>query len=379
MVFGNAQVLSGFPADHCNPNTGAVSVRLRTTRVPALVQHPSKGAGISPRHGFYLAKLPVEIGSLMRKVALVDNPASGQPSRRRKAIVSDTLAALQQAGIEVDRYTIDGPGSGSRLARQAIENGCDAVLVCGGDGTVHEILQSLVGTNVALGVVPMGTANALASDLGLPRSAAKAIGKLLQAQPIPVPVGRITFRAEDGSEQSRYFTVAAGIGADALLMARMDPTLKRRFGYFLYLVEAFRIWVSHPFPLFQINFVNGGGIAREEHASQLLAVRVRSFGGVLGRFAPGASVHSHSLALVAFKTRSRLRYMRFLLAVVASRHTFSRDVELIATDSVECRSANGSSTRVYVEADGEVLGHLPVRIEVAEETLTLLVPPNAQP
>lgn len=315
----------------------------------------------------------------MRRAALIDNPSSGQTSPRRRAIVRDTLAALQDAGIETEHYTIDGPGSGSQLARQAIENGCEAVLVAGGDGTVHEILQSLVGTNVALGVVPMGTANALAADLGLVGSPSKAMRKLLMAQPVQVPVGRISFCAEDGSEGSRYFTVAAGVGADALLMARMDPTLKRRFGYALYMVEAFRIWLSHPFPLFQASFVNGQGAVRTEQASQLLAVRVRSFGGALGRLAPGASLHSQNLALVAFKTRSRIRYLRFLLAVVASRQTFSHEVELIAADSVECRPAPGSRHPVFVEADGEVLGHLPVRIEVAAETLTLLIPPNAQP
>lgn len=315
----------------------------------------------------------------MRRFALIDNPASGQPSPRRLAIVRDTLAALRQAGIETEHYTIDGPGSGSRLASQAVARGCDAVLVAGGDGTVHEVMQALVGTPVALGVVPMGTANALASDLGLPRSASKAIRMLLQAKPVQVPVGRIVFHAGDGSERSRYFTVAAGVGADALLMARMDPVLKRRLGYFLYLVEAFRIWASHPFPLFEASFASGSGIPRVEHASQLLAVRVRSFGGALGRLAPGASLHSQNLALLAFKTRSRFRYMLFLLAVLAARQTFRREVELIYADSVECRPANGFSSPIYVEADGEVLGHLPVRIEVAAETLTLLVPPNAEP
>ncbi len=315
----------------------------------------------------------------MRHVALVDNPASGQSSPRRNAAVRGALAALHQAGIQVEHFTIDGPGSGSRLALQAIQMGCDSVLVCGGDGTVHEILQSLVGTPVALGVVPMGTANALASDLGLGRSPAKAISMLLRATPIQVPVGRISFRASDGSDRSRYFTVAAGVGADALLMARMDPVLKRRFGYLLYMVEAVRIWASHPFPLFEARFSNGDGAPRIEYASQILAVRVRSFGGILGRLAPGASLHSQSLALVAFKTRSRVRYLRFLLAVMASRQTFSRDVELIAAESVECHPGAGSPSRVYVEADGEVLGQLPAHIEVAAETLTLLIPPHARP
>jgi diacylglycerol kinase family enzyme len=314
----------------------------------------------------------------IRRVALVDNPASGQLSSRRVTTVQVALAALESAGIEVEHLTIDGPGSGAALAREAIGRGCDSVIVCGGDGTVHEVMQCLVGTPIALGVVPMGTANALASNLGLTKSPAEAIRALLAATPVQVPVGRVFYQNGDGAEHSRYFTVAAGVGADALLMARMDPRLKRRFGYLLYMVEAFRIWASHPFPLFQVRFeANGNGKPRVEETSQLLAVRVHSFGGVLGTLAPCATLHSDKLCLLAFKTRSRYRYMRFLLAVVGQRHTFSRYVELLQADSVECTPQNG--THVYVEADGEVLGHLPVRIEVASETLTLLIPPDAQP
>jgi diacylglycerol kinase family enzyme len=314
----------------------------------------------------------------IRRVALVDNPASGLLSSRRDMTVRAARAALESAGIEVEHLTIDGPGSGAALARDAIDRGCDSIIVCGGDGTVHEVMQCLVGTPIALGVVPMGTANALASDLGLAKSPAKAIRTLLTARPVQVPVGRICYRNGDGDENWRYFTVAAGVGADALLMARMDPVLKRRFGYLLYVVEAFRIWASHPFPLFQARFgTNGNGKPRVEEASQLLAVRVHSFGGMVGKLAPCASLHSDKLCLLAVKTRSRYRYLRFILAVVGQRHTFSRDVELVQADSVECTPQNG--TRVYVEADGEVLGQLPVRIEVASKTLTLLIPPSARP
>ena len=285
---------------------------------------------------------------------------------------------LHAAGVQVDHLTIDGPESGRALAREAIARGCDAVIVCGGDGTVHEVLQSLVGTPVALGVVPMGTANALACNLGLEKSPEKAIRALLEARPVQVPVGRIICRTVNGEDRCSYFTVAAGVGADALLMARMNPVMKRRFGYLLYIIEAFRIWVSHPFPLFQTRFSsNGNGKPRVEQASQLLAVRVHSFGGVLGTLAPCATLHNESLCLVAFKTRSRIRYMRFLLAVVGKRHTFSDEVELLQADTVECVPRDGA--QVFVEADGEVLGQLPARIEVASETLTLLIPPHARP
>ena len=316
----------------------------------------------------------------MRRVALVDNPTSGLQSSRREATVRAALDVLESAGIEVEHLTINGPGSGSALAREAMARGCDAVIVCGGDGTVHEVMQALVGTGVALGVVPMGTANALAADLGLSKSPGRAVQRLLTARPVQVPVGRIIYRTVEGDQRCKYFTVAAGVGADALLMARMDPVRKRKWGYLLYVFEAFRIWATHPFPLFQVRFMrNGNGRPHVAEASQLLAVRVRSFGGLLGTLAPGATLHSDSLCLLAFKTRSRFRYLRFLLAVIGQRHTFSRDVELLKADTVECIPANGSSSQVYVEADGDVLGHLPARLEIAPEMLTLLIPPDAQP
>jgi YegS/Rv2252/BmrU family lipid kinase len=316
----------------------------------------------------------------VRRVALIHNPQSGQRFFRREQALSRAVALLRDAGIEADELETDGPGSAKNLARAAMRNGYDTILACGGDGTVHEVLQALVGTDVALGVVPLGTANALAQDLGLGTSPVNAMRKLLTATPTPVPVGRIFYRDQQGTERSCYFTVAAGIGADALLMASMDAGLKRRFGYALYLIEATRIWATNPFPLFHSAFsMNGSGETSQADVSQLLAVRVRSFGGALGTLAPGATLHADSLSLIAFKTRSRFRYLRFLLAVIAGRQTFSKEVELVEATSVECHTRNGSKKTIYVEADGEVLGALPARMEIAPQKLTLLVPPGAQP
>lgn len=332
---------------------------------PSASQHTRKIANLTPA---------------VRHVALVYNPASGQYSARRAAAIQDALDVLRSAGVETEEFQTESAGGGVDCARRAIEAGCDAVIACGGDGTVHEVVQSLVGTDVALGVVPLGTANALASNLGLLGSPAKVTRKLLEAIPARIPVGRIHFHDSEGNPGSRYFIVAAGVGADALLMSRMDAGLKRRLGYVLYLMEAFRIWATDPFPLFQAAFTkNGHDAARAEEISQLLAVRVRSFGGVLRELAPGSSLHSENLNLLAFKTRDRLRYLSFLLAVLAGRHTFLRDIELWNASSVECRPRNGSSKPIFVEADGEVLGSLPVRLEVVPDSLTLLIPPGAKP
>jgi diacylglycerol kinase (ATP) len=321
-----------------------------------------------------------QVKPAVRHVALIYNPASGQYSARRTAAIQDALDVLRSAGVETEEFQTDSAGGGTTCAQKAIDANCDAVVACGGDGTVHEVVQSLVGTNVALGVIPLGTANALASDLGLLGSPVKVTRALLSCQPVRVPVGRIHYRDSAGNDDSRYFIVAAGVGADALLMSRMDAGLKRRLGYVLYLLEAFRIWATDPFPLFQAAFTkNGHDAAREAEISQLLAVRVRSFGGVLRQLAPGSTLHSGNLNLLAFKTRNRLRYLSFLLAVLAGRHTFLGEIELWNATSVECRPRNGSSNKIFVEADGEVLGSLPMRMEVVPDALTLLIPPGANP
>ncbi len=287
---------------------------------------------------------------------------------------------LRAAGAEAEAFVTDTPGSATAHAQDAVRAGCDTILACGGDGTVHEVLQGLVGTDVALGVVPLGTANALAANLGLVGAPGKAARRLLAAKQVRIPVGRIHYQNGGATPDSRYFLVAAGVGADALLMARLDPVLKRRFGYVLYLIEAFRIWATDPFPYFEAAFpANGNGGAHVAQVSQLLAVRVRSFGGALRKFAPGATLLGRDLRLVAFGTRSRLRYLRFLLAVLAGRQTFGREIKLVESESVECRAANGSNDVLYVEADGEVLGHLPARMETVPDALTLLVPEGAEP
>jgi len=304
----------------------------------------------------------------MRRAALIYNPASGQQSAKRAAIIAGALAILRAAGVEALSMETSAPGSAGTLA------------ACGGDGTAHEILQHLVGTPITLGVVPLGTANALAANLGLGASPLKAIQKLLSAAPVQIPVGRISYLDKEGVQQSRYFTVAAGVGADALCISRLDAGLKRRFGYALYMLQMFRVWATHSFPLFDAAFIpSESAPPRTVAVSELLAIRIRDFGGLLHHLAPGASLHKPSLRLLAFKTRSRFQYMRFVIASLLQRQTFSRQIELLDVHSVECRSRNGSPGGVFVEADGELLGGLPVSMEIASEKLTLLIPQGVQP
>src|ERR1017187_8664988 len=106
----------------------------------------------------------------MRKAALLYNPLSGRIRGRRAADVEAVQAELRAGGVDVSTVTTRSSRDTTEQTRAAISGGCDTIFACGGDGTINDVLQGLVGSKAALGVIPLGTANALAHDLGLPLS-----------------------------------------------------------------------------------------------------------------------------------------------------------------------------------------------------------------
>ncbi len=310
-----------------------------------------------------------------QKVVLIYNPASGQKHARRAAQIDAVVAALRQAGVEAQTLPTRGPGTAGAQALEAIGLGADVVFACGGDGTVHEVLQGIAGSNAVLGVVPLGTANSLAAELGLPRDPAAAARALLQAEAACVALGRIEYRDRSGNVASRYFTVTGGVGADAHLAYELTAGFKQRYGMVSYYIVGARMLLRHHFPLFEVEFTTATGERRCERVSQLLAARLADFGGLLARLAPGAALRRNVLRLVLFKTQSRLRYLQYVSRVVLRSSPASPFVELVDAVAVLCRPIDAA--RIYVEADGELLGHLPASMEVVSDGVTLLMPSRA--
>ena len=311
----------------------------------------------------------------MHRVALVYNSAAGQHPHRRAAVVKGVAAVLERAGITVTTIPTHSVEEIPAQIHAAIHNGCDTILVCGGDGTVHHVLQSMVGTSAALGVIPLGTANALAMDLGLPRSPIKAARMLLNSTTMQVPLGRISYRDPNGTPRSHYFLVAAGIGPEAAFFARLDSRAKQRFGYLHYVTQAFRMLFTLTFPMFTAEFAHSKtGCSRSEQVSQLLTVRISNFGGLVRKLVPGAALGQDTLKVIAFKTRSRMQYLRFAAGVICGRPPYSSHIEVIECTSLECTQPANLTEQIFLEADGDVLGTVPARLEVVPDTITLLVP-----
>lgn len=308
----------------------------------------------------------------MRKALLLYNPLSGRRHGRRVNEVESARSALRQSGVEATSAATAGPGNAVEQVKQAIRDGCDTVFACGGDGTVHDVVQGLVGSGAALGIIPLGTANSLAHDLGLPLSPIGAARAALNANPRRIAVGRVVFQDFTGENNTRYFTVTAGVGVDAHLFYKLNPMAKRRLGMAAYYAKATRLWLTHKMGKFAIEL--DGETPRSAEVSQLLAVRIRHFGGVLRELAPGASLDRDDLRLVLFHTRSRAAYLGYVLRGLLGAKWQIPGIELVHAARVSCRSLSAGPSRVFVEADGELLGTLPAEISVVGDALTILMP-----
>ncbi len=318
----------------------------------------------------------------MRKAILLYNPVSGGRRKRRLQDVDAALAVLRAAGVEVWAEATRATANTPEQTARAIAEGCDTVFACGGDGTVHDVLQGLAGTQAALGIIPLGTANALAHDLRLPLSPVEAARASLTAKPRRIAVGRVVYRDFSGNSGSRYFTVAAGVGVDAHLLYKLNPLAKTRIGMSAYYLKAVRLWLTHKMENFVVEIPEERAQqTRRADVTQLLAVRIRDFGGVLRELAPGASLERNDLRLVMCRTRSRIAYLRYVVRGLIGARWKIGGIDLVHSCRVNCYSLNSCAnptphSRIFVEADGELLGTLPAEISVVPDAVTLLAPPS---
>jgi diacylglycerol kinase (ATP) len=321
----------------------------------------------------------------MRRAALLYNPIAGQRRSRRLAEIEAAAGVLRAGGVETEVVATHGPGTASGQALELIAAGCDTILACGGDGTVHEVMQGMVAerSQAALGMIPVGTGNALASDIGLPKHAVKAARALLNAEPNRIAVGRMEWDEAPGREAgSRYFIVIGGAGADAAMLYELAVAIKERHGMAAYYAQAWRLFFTYPMTPFMVEIEEPE--RRSLVVAQVMATRIQNFGGLVRRVAPGADLLRPELRLVLFTTPRRGVFLRHALASAAGRVHPVVGVEIASAQKILCRPLTdlehpggpwpAGARRVGVQADGEVLGGLPVRMSVVPDALTLLMP-----
>jgi diacylglycerol kinase (ATP) len=301
---------------------------------------------------------------------IVYNPASGGRRHRRLADLEAASATLRQAGIKAELAPTSGRGAATQLAKQAVAQGRQLVIGCGGDGTINEIVNGLAGSQVPLAVLPAGTANILAKELRIPWdvvAAAKLIpGGSLKRIALGAAFLPQSPDSADTNLKPRYFICVGGAGPDGEMVHVLEEERERRTGMLAYWLEGFRQLLRYPFPELRLS-----SAGRELRGTLVIVGRTQHYGGPF-RITTGASLFEDSFEIVVYTTRSRWRYLFCLPALWLGRLRRVEGIHFWKATEVACEPAGDDM--VYAQVDGEPVGALPLHFRIVPDALTLVLP-----
>jgi YegS/Rv2252/BmrU family lipid kinase len=257
------------------------------------------------------------------------------------------------------------PGHATEIARQASltsdgqtsasETGVDVIAVAGGDGTINEVVNGLAGGGVALGVIPLGTANVLADEIGLGK-APDVVARALAEGPIrPIHVG---------VANGRRFVMMAGAGFDASVVDRVSLSLKRRLGPFAYVWQTFKHAFTDRFAECEVTV---DGVAYRTVSAVIC--NGRHYGGPFVA-APAAALTDGLLHVILLKGRGWLSVARYSVALLLGRLGKLADVQFVPGRRVTVRSIGS----LPVQADGDIITRLPAILTVDPQPIPLVWP-----
>lgn len=292
----------------------------------------------------------------MKRGLLVYNPTAGQRDRRGE--MSALIDRQRRRGLELVNAPTSGPGDATSIVRTFLARGLDVVAVCGGDGTISEAVWGLEGSSVPLAVLPGGTSNVLAIELGIPTDPAEAEPLLMDGVPHALKLAHA-----DG----RPFLLWAGAGLDARVMGNMRFAWKRFFGRLGILPTALSEFLQYDFPRLEVTI--DGTI----HAATFaVACRARHYAG-RWVIAPEARLDADHFEVLLFSHRSRRKLAALFQLMAAGRagHLKRGLARIVRGRDVEIRSLDGA---VEVQVDGDCVLSTPITCRVGTETVHILVP-----
>lgn len=296
------------------------------------------------------------------RLLVIYNPIAGSRGGRKRRFEA-VLARLRAAGCVLTLRETTHRGDAESFAAGLAREDCDLLVVAGGDGTINEVVNGLGkneagGATLPLGIIPLGTANVLAIEIGLRMTPEGVAEALLHGEARPISLGEAN---------GRRFLLMAGAGFDAHVVAGVDSGLKRWLGKGAYVWETLRQFRRYPFPSLRLT-VDG----EESHACSVIAANGRSYGG---RFiiAQNASLEAPSLEVCLFTQGGRWHAMLYAAALVLKLLPRLRSVRY-----VRCRQLTiGGPLEDPVQGDGDIVASLPVTLRVLPDALNLVFPPKA--
>ena len=294
-----------------------------------------------------------------REAVLISNPNAGRGGKQRAHEVARFCESLKRRGVEVEALNTCGPNDATRLATSVARDGARDVIVSGGDGTINEALQGLVGTGARLAVWPRGTANVLARELKLPFDAERAAEVIARGQSKPVYVGCATM---ERTGEQRYFFLMAGIGFDAAIVSHVRPRLKRRVGEAAFWYAGFG-HLARWQPVF-FNVEVDGQTLRSTFAT---IGKAAHYGGNLA-ITPRAQLDKPEFEICIVASKSRLRFL-YLLSHAMRPEGVTEDLRGVRFIRTTRARVSGN---VPVQIDGELTGQLPMTFEIAPSPIEII-------
>jgi diacylglycerol kinase (ATP) len=283
---------------------------------------------------------------------IIGNPNSG--SAGDEGYLERFAEILRAGGLEVEVLNTERPDHATELASLA---GDRLVVAAGGDGTVNEVLNGL-SKGATLGILPLGTANVLARELGLPLEPEDACERILSGTGSLMDVGVAT--DEEGTE--RRFTSMAGIGFDASVVREVGPRLKRYFKTLAFPLSALKVYLEGTLP--KVHVIDGD----TTHVAQLAIVANGHYYGGDFKVAEDASLTSGKLEVVLIEKVGRLLRADILARILAKR-PLDRDAKSFPAQDIRAESPG---RRVPVQIDGELWGHLPMSFRIEAAAIKLI-------
>ena len=303
------------------------------------------------------------------KAHLIYNPTAGPRDVRRT--LKRVCSFLRHRGWSVELQVTEKPGDALALARAAAQAGCNVAIAAGGDGTINETVNGLVGTQTALGVLPVGTGNMWAKQLGIPTY---TLTNPLRLKEAAAGLANGTIRLVDvGQVNNRYFLCWAGIGLDAQVTTEMEPRQRhtKRLGALPYAIAA--IMVARDFKGVRTRVSLDGNIVRGR-TLLILASNIQQYAGMF-HVAREARMDDGLLDVFVFKGLGFPYAVRHLLKVVSQRYL--QDPQIIHQQArhIEVRT----EWAIPVQIDGDPIGTTPVTLKAVPLALRVIVPPSAPP
>jgi diacylglycerol kinase family enzyme len=288
---------------------------------------------------------------------IVFNPTAGGQRRRR---LRRALDALLRLGVRAELAETRHPGHAEELAREAAGRGVPVVVAAGGDGTIAEVASGIAGSAAMLGVVPLGTANVLAWELGVPSGPEQAASVLAAGRPAWLRPGIARFA--DG--RTRLFVQMLGAGFDAAVVRGLDLGLKRRIGRLAYVWHTLIELGRYRFPAIEARLDGGEAIP----LASVIVTKGRLYAGRY-LLAPDAAPGEPGFRVALFRQAG---------PGFAALHGAALPLNLLPRmPGIELRRAARVSLAgagVPVQADGDPAGALPLEIEDAPGPIRVLLP-----